>query len=186
MKRPGLALNALAAIVLLSAACASGRPARKADADAAALPPAPAATVTAAARVVDAEPDARDLAAREIPELAAVRFAYDADLLDDAARAVLRSNADYLKAHPDLRVQVAGNCDQRGTTAYNLALGQRRAAAVRDFYRRLGVAASRVATISYGKERPLCVESTEDCWARNRRAATLELLGPAVADGAAR
>jgi peptidoglycan-associated lipoprotein len=65
---------------------------------------------------------------------------------------------------------VAGHCDERGTTAYNLALGQKRAKEVRDYYVSLGVDGGRLATISYGKEAPLCLESNEACWTRNRRA----------------
>jgi peptidoglycan-associated lipoprotein len=172
----------LIAIAVLAAGCASTR-AKKPDAQGSAAPltgPA-AASPTDAARSVDVEPDVRDLATREVPELKAVRFNYDSDLLDAAAQATLQANAAFLKSHADMRVQVAGNCDQRGTIPYNLALGQRRASAVRDYYKGLGVEPSRVATISYGKERPLCAEATEACWSRNRRSATLEVLSPNVA-----
>jgi len=72
------------------------------------------------------------------------------------------------------RVQVAGRCDQRGTVAYNLALGQRRATSVRDYYIKLGVSGGRVATISYGKEDPVCEEASEECWSKNRTATTLK------------
>jgi peptidoglycan-associated lipoprotein len=176
---------ALASLLALTAGCASTRPSPRAAATDAAKPAEEAKPVPAspedAARTVDAEPDARDLVTREVAELKTVHFAYDSDRLDDAARATLRANADYLKAHPELKVQVAGNCDQRGTVAYNLALGQRRAASVRSYYKTLGVEGARVATISFGQERPVCADESEDCWARNRRAATLELLSPRVA-----
>jgi peptidoglycan-associated lipoprotein len=172
----------LLAIAVLAAGCASTR-AKKSDAQGSSAPltgPA-AASPTDAARSVDAEPDVRDLATREVPELKAVHFNYDSDLLDSDAQATLQANADFLKSHAEMKIQVAGNCDQRGTVAYNLALGQRRASAVRDYYKGLGVEPARVATISYGKERLLCAEASDACWSRNRRAATLEVLSPNVA-----
>jgi peptidoglycan-associated lipoprotein len=182
-----------ASLVVLAAGCAGTRAARKTEAPAASPAAAPASAPAApatgpaaapsveAARAEDTEPDVRDMATREVPELKAVRFPYDSDRLDPAAQEVLKSNAEFLETHPDMKIQVAGNCDQRGTVAYNLALGQRRASAVRMFYKALGVESSRVATISFGKEKPLCVDDDESCWARNRRAASLEVLTPNVA-----
>lgn len=155
--------GSLCAVAVLAAGCAAHRAATGATAKA--IP------VQAAS---EAEPDMRGLATRTIPELGAVHFAYDSSSLDAASLRTLRANAAWLKSRADVRVQVAGHCDQRGTVAYNLALGQRRAAAVREYYKALGIAAGRVATISYGKERPLCGESGEDCWSRNRRAETLQ------------
>ncbi|MDE2038577.1 MAG: peptidoglycan-associated lipoprotein Pal [Elusimicrobia bacterium] len=122
------------------------------------------------------EPSVRDEATQTIPELSAVHFPFDKADLSPADEAILASNAAWLKSHPDMTVQVAGHCDQRGTTEYNLALGQRRASAVRDYYRMLGVSPARVATISYGKEKPLCQEATQACWAQNRRAETLAVM----------
>lgn len=181
MKRQSLFVSALASLALLAAGCA-GHAVKKTDSSAAAPQTGPAApSPTDAARSADMEPDVRDMATREVPELKIVHFSYDSDLLDEAARATLKGNADFLKAHADMKVQVAGNCDQRGTVAYNLALGQRRAAAVRSYYTDLGVSKTRVATISFGKEKLLCADSTEACWERNRRAATLEVLSPNVA-----
>lgn len=106
------------------------------------------------------------------PDLQPVRFDFDATTVADAGRPALRANADYLKQHPDLEVLVEGHCDERGTTDYNLALGQRRAKAVRDYYMRLGVPGAKIATITFGEERPSCPRSDEDCWAENRRAET--------------
>ena len=98
-------------------------------------------------------------------------FDYDkADLRDDA-RSVLAANADWLKKYPTVQVLIEGHCDERGTAAYNLALGDRRANAARDYLASLGVDASRFKTVSYGKERPICTDSSEACWQRNRRAA---------------
>ena len=180
MKRPTLTVTALASMTLFAAGCAGTRVVKKSDASAASTGPAAASPIDAA-RSADMEPDVRDLATREVPELKAIHFTYDSDLLDETARAALQGNADYLSTHPEMKIQVAGNCDQRGTVAYNLALGQRRAAAVRSYYKSLGVEPSRVATISYGKEKLICGESSESCWERNRRAATLEVLSPNVA-----
>lgn len=106
----------------------------------------------------------------ESKDLQAIYFDYDAYMLQDDARASLRKNADYLKAHPDLEILVAGHCDERGTTEYNLALGQKRAKEVREYYIRLGVAGKSIATISYGEEKPLCDQATDACWHQNRRA----------------
>jgi len=107
-----------------------------------------------------------------IPELEAIHFDYDSSTLDDEALAALKKNAAHLKARDELEVRVAGYCDERGTVEYNLALGQKRAKSVREYYIRLGVPGANVATISYGKEAPTCSESSEDCWAQNRRAET--------------
>lgn len=108
----------------------------------------------------------------ETKDLQPVPFDYDAYMLGDEARAVLRKNAEYLKKHADLETLVAGHCDERGTTEYNLALGQKRAKEVREYYIRLGIAGKSIATISYGEEKPSCDQATDDCWRQNRRAET--------------
>ncbi len=84
-------------------------------------------------------------------------------------RAILKENASWLLAHSQLDVIVEGNCDERNTEAYNLALGERRANAAKQYLIGLGVPANRIQTVSYGKTRPLCTEHTEACWQRNRR-----------------
>jgi peptidoglycan-associated lipoprotein len=97
-------------------------------------------------------------------------FDYDkADLRDDA-RTVLSTDAEWLKKNRTIQFLIEGHCDERGTSEYNLALGDRRANAAKEYLVSLGVDASRVKTVSYGKERPFCTESTEDCWQQNRRA----------------
>ena len=101
-----------------------------------------------------------------------VNFDLDSYTLSDTIRQALQKNADILKTHKDWTVMVEGHCDQRGTTEYNLALGQKRAKEVRDYYVRLGVSDSALGTISYGKEKPLCEEEAETCWRQNRRAET--------------
>ena len=99
-----------------------------------------------------------------------VYYSFDSSNLDDPARAVLQKQAAWLERYRSVTLQVQGNADERGTREYNLALGARRAASARDYLVSLGVAPARVTTISYGKERPICSESTEPCWAMNRRA----------------
>ena len=101
-----------------------------------------------------------------------VNFEYDRYELSEAARGTLQANAALLKARKDWSVLVEGHCDDRGTTEYNLALGQKRAKAVRDYYARLGVPESAIGTISYGEEKPLCTEAADACWLSNRRAET--------------
>ena len=98
-----------------------------------------------------------------------VYFTFDSSSLDDASRGVLQKQAAWLQRYRNVTLQVQGNCDERGTREYNLALGARRAASVREYLVSLGVVPSRVDTISYGKERPVCAESTEACWAQNWR-----------------
>jgi peptidoglycan-associated lipoprotein len=96
-------------------------------------------------------------------------FDYDkADLRADA-RTALSKTADFLKNYPRFKVIVEGHCDERGSTEYNLGLGDRRASAVKQYLVSLGVAADRVSTVSYGKEKPFCMESNEACWQQNRR-----------------
>lgn len=105
------------------------------------------------------------------PELKTVRFEYDSAQLSDETLAVLKDNAAVLKRKKATAL-VAGHTDERGTVAYNLALGQKRAKEVREYYIRLGVDGTKLATISYGKEQPSCSESGEECWQKNRRAET--------------
>jgi peptidoglycan-associated lipoprotein len=102
--------------------------------------------------------------------LADIRFEYDSAALTDEARAVLEKHALWLQGQRDVRVTVEGHCDERGTVEYNLALGEQRARAVRDYLSSLGVAGARLRVVSYGKERPLDPGSDEAAMARNRRA----------------
>ncbi len=96
-------------------------------------------------------------------------FDYDkADIRTDARDALART-AEFLRSHQQIRVVIEGHCDERGSTEYNLGLGERRAQAVRQFLISLGVSADRMDTVSLGKERPFCTQSSEDCWQQNRR-----------------
>jgi len=106
------------------------------------------------------------------PSIEIVYFDFDKHGLSENTRATLQRNAEALKAHRDWTVLVEGYCDSRGTVEYNLALGQKRAKEVRDYYARLGVPEASMGTISYGKEKPSCVEETEACWSENRKAET--------------
>jgi len=101
--------------------------------------------------------------------LDAVFFGVDSADLDAAARAIVTANADLLRKYPTWVVTIEGHCDERGTPEYNLALGERRAAAVRTYLTSLGVAPNRIRTVSYGKEFPFDPGHTEDAWSKNRR-----------------
>jgi peptidoglycan-associated lipoprotein len=98
-----------------------------------------------------------------------VRFGFDRYNLSDEARSTLKANAEWLKANPSAKAQIEGHCDERGTADYNLALGAKRAQAAKDYLVTLGISADRLSTVSYGEEIPVCKESTESCWERNRR-----------------
>ncbi len=103
-----------------------------------------------------------------------VFFDYDRSDIREDTRATLTRNSDALKSifrdYPDRAVLIEGHCDERGSAEYNLGLGDRRASSVKDFLVQLGVPAGQLKTISYGKERPQCTDSNEECWQKNRRA----------------
>lgn len=109
-----------------------------------------------------------------VSELEDVYFDYDKFDVREDARATLTKDADAIKAiisdFPEAKITLEGHCDERGSAEYNLALGDRRATAAKDFLVQLGIAADKLNTISYGKERPQCTESNESCWQKNRRA----------------
>jgi peptidoglycan-associated lipoprotein len=96
-------------------------------------------------------------------------FDYDKSDIRDDARSVLAADAEWLKKYTSIQILVEGHCDERGTSEYNLALGDKRANACKEYLASLGVDAGRIKTVSYGKERPFCNASTEDCWQQNRR-----------------
>jgi len=97
-----------------------------------------------------------------------VFFAYDSVVLTEDARGILQKNADYLKKRGTAKVMVEGHADSRGTNEYNLALSDRRAAAVRDYMVGLGITADRISSVAKGEEQPFCKEDTEACWQQNR------------------
>jgi len=104
-----------------------------------------------------------------IGRMQTVYFDFDKYNLRDDAKRALENNADIMREHPDLNVKIAGHCDERGTNEYNLALGEKRAKAARDYLSRLGIEAGRLSIISYGEERPVDPRHTEEAWSLNRR-----------------
>jgi peptidoglycan-associated lipoprotein len=139
------------------------------------LPPEPSPNEQSSAAVATPEPAAapgrpapRDFAA--VRDLRDIHFDFDRyEIRPDSAK-TLEANARWLKANPERSVLIEGHCDERGTSEYNLALGDRRATATRSYLVAQGVKESRITTISYGKERPRCAEPAESCWSENRRA----------------
>lgn len=120
-------------------------------------------------RAVQAEETVRATSAAALDD-ENVHFAFDSYMLSDQARQILKKKAEFLRANQGVKVTVEGHCDDRGTVAYNLALGERRAETVKNYLVALGVSAGRLKTISYGEERPLVTGKTESAWAQNRRA----------------
>jgi peptidoglycan-associated lipoprotein len=98
-----------------------------------------------------------------------VHFAFDSSVLDATAQAILKDKAGWMKSNPDAAVTIEGNCDERGTVAYNLALGERRAESAKAFLVNMGISAAKMTTISYGEEKPLDPGHNEQAWAKNRR-----------------
>ena len=100
---------------------------------------------------------------------------FDTDMfnIDAEDQAALRQQAEYLRQYPNIRATVEGHCDERGTREYNIALGERRANAAKNYLVSLGISADRLTTVSYGKERPVALGSNENAWAQNRRAVTI-------------
>ena len=176
----------MVALVLLIfvAACAKKKPVT-----AAAAPPPPAATVTPPPRTppppatqrveesVPVPPISEDsIGNRSLEDLnrdspfRPAFFGLDSFELDDAGRAIVSRNADIMKKYPTWVVTVEGHCDERGTAEYNLALGERRAVAVKTYLVALGIAPDRLRTVSYGKEFPFDMGHAETAWSKNRRA----------------
>jgi peptidoglycan-associated lipoprotein len=171
MKRIGLLLVCL--FLLTLGACA------KKPTSASLQPPPPAASAEAPQTETMQEapvteptaPAAVSVTASDGSQLETVYFDYDSFTLTAAARAVLERNARWLKENPAVTVTIEGHCDERGSDEYNLALGERRAQAVRNYLAALGVGAERLATVSYGEERPAVAGHDESAWTKNRRAA---------------
>ena len=109
-----------------------------------------------------------------------VHFDYDKYDVTSEDRDLLQRQAAWLQKYPQVRVTIEGHCDERGTREFNLALGARRANAVKEYLVSLGISSARVDTISYGKERPMCTESSESCWSQNRRGVTTITSGAAT------
>ena len=131
--------------------------------------PAPVAPAPVAPPTTAPAPPAPPKEYRANDALKPIHFAFDKSDIRPADAAVLDATAAYLKANPSQLVLIEGHCDERGTSEYNLALGERRAKAAMNYLVSNGIEAARITTISYGKERPVCMEKAEACWAKNRR-----------------
>jgi peptidoglycan-associated lipoprotein len=103
------------------------------------------------------------------PNLKSVYFAFDSMKVRPGDAKMLDASVEWLKANPNQLVRIDGNCDERGTNEYNLALGERRAQSAMSYLVSKGIAADRITLVSYGKERPVCTERNEACWSKNRR-----------------
>jgi peptidoglycan-associated lipoprotein len=141
------------------------------------LPPPPLPVAAAPAPEPEPPPpaptDVTRVAPREfvaVEDLKPIHFDFDKADIRAGDSGLLDANADWLKSHAEMLLMIEGHCDERGTNEYNLALGERRARAVRDYLVSHGVAADRITLVSYGEERPICTDSTEACWSQNRRA----------------
>ncbi len=123
-----------------------------------------------AERMAAAEADRTSALAKSMFGSEDVSFDFDSAALSFQAQELLKRKADWMRANPHATVSIEGHCDERGTTAYNLALGERRAESVSGFLADMGIAASRMTTISYGEEKPVDTARNEEAWAKNRRA----------------
>jgi len=194
MKRYGILLAVIMAFVLalsLTSGCSAPKKATKEDVTKAGAKPAGPSDEELARQKADQE--ARDRALREqairdqeareraerdraaaeaarLGELSRIYFDFDRAELSAEARETLGKVAQLMKAGPGKSLTIEGNCDDRGTNEYNLALGQQRADAAARYLQTLGVERKRIKTISYGEERPICSEATEACWRKNRNA----------------
>lgn len=176
MNRKWIVLIAVFFALLVVTGCSNNpEPVETPDPVPAAPEPTPEPTAPAAPEDPVEEPQPKTLA--ELQDewvrqglLGDVFFDFDQADLTQEARARLAKNAEFMKGQPTLTFAIEGHCDERGTNEYNLALGDRRAQAAKDYLVSLGVNAGRFNTISYGEERPFCTESNEACWQKNRRA----------------
>jgi peptidoglycan-associated lipoprotein len=176
-----------ATITLLAAACllTANACAKKPMAPVAEIAPLAPVVQTAAAGIGEAPtptpaPAPARISTEPVSEAAApvvsllklekVFFEFDDYTLTPEARGILARNAEWLRQNPAARLTIEGNCDERGSDEYNLALGQRRAEAVKNYLVSLGVAAERLSSTSYGEERPAAAGSDESAWSQNRRA----------------
>jgi peptidoglycan-associated lipoprotein len=189
MKQASLALLGLATL-LSTAACHKAAPvaAKPADTTPVASTPAPPPSQPLQQRAVNTPPPAAAPAPRgavmtpqeratlneKLAHLNDALFDYDKATIRDDASTVLKADVgvirDILANYPNQKLLVEGNADERGSEEYNLALGDRRARATQEFLVSMGIPAAQLSLVSYGKERPICTDKTEDCWQRNRRA----------------
>ena len=189
MKHATLALLGLATL-LSTAACHKPAPVAQKPKDTTPVASAPAQTAAAPMqrRETDSTPTAATPAPRgermtpqeratlneKLARLNDALFDYDKSVIRDDASTVLKADVgvirDILANYPNQKLLIEGNADERGSEEYNLALGDRRARAAQEFLVQMGIPAAQLSLVSYGKERPICTDNTEDCWQRNRRA----------------
>lgn len=143
----------------------------RAEAEARAKEEAEAKARAEAEAKAKAEAEAAERAKAEAKKFKLEDIHFDLDKYDikDKDREILSNLADWLSKNKSVKIEIEGHCDERGTNEYNLALGERRATNAKKYLVSLGIDASRIGTISYGEEKPLCTESSEECWFRNRR-----------------
>jgi len=167
MNRLAVALAATSALAL--AACSKQAPEE--------LPPAPPATTSTPAPATSTPagltPGSQSHFTQQMAGQDVIYFNTDEFNVDSEDQAALRTQAQYLTQFPNVRATVQGHADERGTRDYNLALGERRANAAKNYLQSLGIAANRLTTVSYGEERPTATGSNESAWAQNRRAVTV-------------
>jgi peptidoglycan-associated lipoprotein len=156
MKKVGLSIL----LVSMLAACASQKPKE----ETAAAPEAAQPAATTAAVAVDPLNDPNSILAKR-----SVFYPFDVSVVQDADKPLLQAHAKYLSEHPDRHVRLEGNCDERGSTEYNIGLGQRRADGVKKLLELDGANASQITTVSYGEEKPKMTCHAERCWKENRR-----------------
>jgi peptidoglycan-associated lipoprotein len=173
-----IALVTMLTVMIFTASCASKKvvrsePVSKTEPEVQKAPDRPAEEANPDKRLEEERLRA-EAAAREAALNAFVgeniHFAFDSSLLSDLARQILVGKAEYLRTNPDITVTVEGHCDERGTSEYNIALGDRRAESVKRYLADLGIGTKRLNTVSYGEERPIATGHDEDSWAKNRRA----------------
>jgi peptidoglycan-associated lipoprotein len=150
--------------MLMMSSCAKKQVGTGEAAPAAAAPaPAPKPAAPPSTAGVDVAQEVRAF------EAEGIYFDFDKSEIRAEAKAILEKKAAWLRANPSYKVKIEGNCDDRGTNEYNLALGDRRAKAAQKYLNALGISMDRMSTISYGEEKPTCNEKNEKCWSKNRR-----------------
>lgn len=157
-------ISVISAMVLFLAGCPSKKVATDKNADASAPQAAPQ---------IDSTPMSFDPAGSDsgkIEGLETVHFEFNKSALPEVEKQKIQNNADWMKSHTNINVQIEGHCDAKGSIEYNLALGERRAKAVKEYMSSLGIENARLSIISYGKEKPLASGDSESAYAKNRRA----------------
>ena len=175
MRAPFISLSSLAALSVLLAACGSQPPAPE-QSPAGVESRSPGAIKVDTAPIAQVQPEAFDpasIAALKDPRSPlskrSIYFDYDSYVVKDEFQALLVAHGKFLAANPKMKMMIQGNADERGSREYNLALGQKRADAVRKALNLLGAKETQLEAVSLGEEKPMCTESGEECWSKNRR-----------------